>query len=366
MSIAPLLLASTLSALVWNFFFIPPYYTFHIDKPEDILLFAMFFMIAMLNGVLTSRLRQQEELARERERHSNALFDLTSKLAKANGINELKEIAVRSISKEFGVNSVIKLNYDTSEPYNISKNDTGRVFQLKGTRVNLGVAILDSSKEIEDNVFFTAYLSQITNALEREYLAELAQKARFLDESDRLYKTLFNSISHELRIPVATIMGAAESLLSLKHSESVRTELSNEIFTASARLNRVIENLLNMSRLESGRISVRLDWHDMNDLINKVIADLEFELRNLIVTVEMSEDLPLVRIDFGLMEQVLYNLLFNSSEHSPAGSEIIIKISSKNEMFEIVIMDQGPGFPKIKFQMYLINFLELKAVSRGD
>lgn len=365
MSIAPLLLASTLSALVWNFFFIPPYYTFHIDKPEDILLFAMFFMIAMLNGVLTSRLRQQEELARERERHSNALFDLTSKLAKANGINELKEIAVRSISKEFGVNSVIKLNYDTSEPYNISKNDTGRVFQLKGTRVNLGVAILDSSKEIEDNVFFTAYLSQITNALEREYLAELAQKARFLDESDRLYKTLFNSISHELRIPVATIMGAAESLLSLKHSESVRTELSNEIFTASARLNRVIENLLNMSRLESGRISVRLDWHDMNDLINKVIADLEFELRNLIVTVEMSEDLPLVRIDFGLMEQVLYNLLFNSSEHSPAGSEIIIKITSKNEMFEIVIMDQGPGFPEDKISNVFDKFFRIESSKSG-
>ncbi len=278
MRIVPVLIASTLSALVWNYFFIPPHYTFHIEKTEDILLFGMFFMIAMLNGVLTSRIKQQEEMAKDREKNVNTMLELT---------------------------------------------------------------------------------------LEREYLAELAQKARFLDESDRLYKTLFNSISHELRIPVATIMGAAESLITLKHTAELQEELSHEIFTASMRLNRVIENLLNMSRLESGRISLRADWHDINDLINKVSADLEEELKNFLLVVEIPEDMPLVRIDFGLMEQVLYNLLFNSAEYSPAGSEITIRISHANNMLAIKVLDRGPGFPADKISSVFNKFFRVENSKSG-
>ncbi len=278
MRIIPVLIASTLSALVWNYFFIPPHYTFHIEKTEDILLFGMFFMIAMLNGVLTSRMKQQEEMAKDREKNVNTMLELT---------------------------------------------------------------------------------------LEREYLAELAQKARFLDESDKLYKTLFNSISHELRIPVATIMGAAESLITLKHTAELQEELSHEIFTASVRLNRVIENLLNMSRLESGRISLRADWHDINDLINKVSADLDEELKNFVLVVEIPDDMPLVRIDFGLMEQVLYNLLFNSAEYSPAGSEITIRISHANNMLAIKVLDRGPGFPADKISSVFNKFFRVENSKSG-
>jgi two-component system sensor histidine kinase KdpD len=238
----------------------------------------MFFMIAMLNGVLTSRIKQQEEMAKDREKNVNTMLELT---------------------------------------------------------------------------------------LEREYLAELAQKARFLDESDRLYKTLFNSISHELRIPVATIMGAAESLITLKHTAELQEELSHEIFTASMRLNRVIENLLNMSRLESGRISLRADWHDINDLINKVSADLEEELKNFVLVVEIPDDMPLVRIDFGLMEQVLYNLLFNSAEYSPAGSEITIEISHANNVLAIKVLDSGPGFPADKISSVFNKFFRVENSKSG-
>lgn len=340
MRIIPVLIASTLSALVWNFFFIPPHFTFHIEKPEDILLFAMFFMIAMLNGVLTSRLKQQEQLAKEREQNANALFKLASDLAKAEGIDELKEVAIRNIKNDFSTDSTI-----------IFQEGEQPIIKLNGQENN--------------ELFLAVYTNQIKTALEREYLAQLAKKARFLDESDRLYKTLFNSISHELRIPVATIMGASESLLTMNHQENIKSELSHEIFTASARLNRVIENLLNMSRLETGRISVRLDWHDINDLVNNVFSDLEDELQNFILKVNIPEDMPLVRIDFGLMEQVLYNLLFNSSEHAPEGSEISLDINHENNLLCITLTDCGPGFPKDKIQNVFDKFFKIENSKSG-
>ncbi len=127
--------------------------------------------------------------------------------------------------------------------------------------------------------FWEAFISQISGKFEREYLRNMAKQAFLLNESDKLYKTLFNSISHELRIPVATIMGASDSLLTTQHPEEIRKELSHEIFKASKRLNRLIENLLNMSRLESGRITPRLDWCDIHDLINKVTENLQDELK---------------------------------------------------------------------------------------
>ena len=145
-------------------------------------------------------------------------------------------------------------------------------------------------------MLWETFLTQISNALEREFLGELAQKARFLDESDKLYKTLFNSISHELRIPVATILGAADTLMTASHPENIQSALYNEIFTASLRLNRLIENLLNMSRLESGRISARLDWGDMNDLVNKVTEDLKEEFKPFNLSVSILKICPWLKL----------------------------------------------------------------------
>lgn len=360
MGIVPVLIASTLGALVWNYFFIPPHFTFHIEKPEDILLFAMFFMIAMLNGVLTSRLQEQEQLARDRERHAHALLDLASELIEAGGQKEMLAVAVKGIKREFGAEVEIVIDDgspDTDFPRGAHKSD---IFPLTGISMNPGWVVLKKAKNFEDNVFWRTYLTQISGALERRYLGELAQKARFLDESDHLYKTLFNSISHELRIPVATVMGAAESLLTQNHATEVRQELAHEIFTASVRLNRVIENLLNISRLESGRISPHPDWHDMHDLVNKVLADLEEELHDFILNIEMPDEMPPVYIDFGLMEQVLYNLLFNAAEHAPAHSEIGIRITYENRMLWITILDNGPGFPKDKIGRVFDKFFRIE------
>jgi K+-sensing histidine kinase KdpD len=304
MGTGPVLLASTLSAIFWNFFFIPPHHTFHIDKTEDILIFGLFFIIALVNGVLTTRVRNQEKLVRDREKRTNALFQLTRELSKASGIEEVLKVAIREIKSHFHIDSFFvlqdgdnilfdtgrlqkdkKLNSDeyhvaewvfrhaqkagafTNQPFGINYT----FYPLPGTKINPGVVAVRLQEPFNEDQksYWDTILVQISNALEREFLGEMAQRVRFLDESDRLYKTLFNSISHELRIPVATIMGASDSIINSSNPAAMQQALCNEIFTASLRLNRLIENLLNISRLESGHISARLDWYDMNDLVNK-------------------------------------------------------------------------------------------------
>lgn len=381
MGIGPVFVAATLSSLVWNFFFIPPNLTFHIDKTEDILMFGMFFLVALVNGVLTTKVRRQERLAREREERTNALFQITKELSKASGTEEVLKVSAEGIKTHFRTDSffilqdgnnilhspgkLLKEKQFTPEEYNVAEwafthlKKAGKFtdsfhevnytfFPLTGTRLNAGVVAVKTDElfEGDQKAFWDTFLTQISNALEREFLGELAQKARFLVESDRLYKALFNSISHELRIPVATIMGASDSLISSKHPWNVQSALFNEIFTASLRLNRLIENLLNMSRLESGHISPRLDWYDINDLVNKVAEDLKDELKPFTLSVSIPDDMPLVKIDYGLLEQALYNLVFNATQYAPVASKIDLLVHYDSETLIIRVRDDGPGFPE--------------------
>ncbi len=379
MGIGPVLLMSTLSALVWNFFFIPPIFTFHIGKTEDILIFGMFFTIALVNGVLTTRIRRQQRLAKEREVAANALYKLSKRLSEASGVNEVIAVASEEIELNFAVKAHFRLadfGKDLNSPPNynnadkITLNSVGHKMQsypLKGTRLDAGVIIIDQQGNFpgDRGIFWDTFLTQISNSLEKEYLGEIAQRARILDESDKLFKTLFNSISHELRIPVSTIMGAADTLLTLPNSQSVHPALYKEIFSASVRLNRLIENLLSMSRLESGRISPRLLWCDINDLVSKIKEELKEELVNFTFKVTVQEDMPLVKIDFGLMEQVLYNLVYNSCEYIPYGSTIWLNIFHNTNFLYIKVFDNGPGFPESKIENAFNRFFRVKGSKTG-
>ena len=400
MGIGPVLMASTLSALVWNFFFIPPHFTFHIDKTEDILMFGMFFIIALVNGVLTTKVRRQERLALEREERTNALFQLTRELSKASGIDVVLAVAIEGIKNHFradpffilqdGKNilystgrlqkekKLTDIEYSVAEWVFTHSQKAGKFtdnlpsvdytfYPLPGTKINPGVVAVkvEGLFSGDQKAFWDTFLTQISNALEREFLGELAQKARFLVESDRLYKTLFNSISHELRIPVATIMGASDSLLNSTHPENVQSALFNEIFTASLRLNRLIENLLNMSRLESGQISVRLDWYDMNDLVNKVAEDLADELKPFSLVVSMPEDMPMVKIDYGLLEQALYNLLYNATQYAPVASMIELCTWCGNGTLVVQVKDSGPGFSEAAIENVFKKFFRVDGSKTG-
>jgi two-component system sensor histidine kinase KdpD len=240
-------------------------------------------------------------------------------------------------------------------------------YPLKGNQMNLGVIAIQQANVFTqgEEQFWETFISQISGKFEREYLRNMAKQAYLLNESDKLYKTLFNSISHELRIPVATIMGASDSLLTSQHPEGIRNELAHEIFKASKRLNRLIENLLNMSRLESGRISPRLDWYDIHDLINKVTENLHDELKPFRLHVVISDDMPLVKIDFGLLEQVLYNLIYNATQYASTSINLRVKAFYDNGIMTLQVMDRGPGFPRKEISFIFNKFYRVEGSQAG-
>lgn len=256
LSLYPVLLAALLSALIWDFFFIPPRFTFHVNEYEDVLMLAMYFIIAMLNGVLTARIRFFEQLARRKEARTATL---------------------------------------------------------------------------------------------------------------KLYDTLFNSLSHELRTPIATILGASDNLLndSTHLSENDKSKLYEQINTASERLQRLTENLLSLSRLESGFLQPKFDWCDINELIYTAVNSLEQELKKHKVRVEIPENMPLVKLDFGLMEQAIYNILYNASIYTPKGSVISISVEYIDFQCVIVIADNGPGFPKEDLDSIFEKFYRSKNARPG-
>ena len=376
----PILLAATLSALIWDYFFIPPQFTMHINKPVDVLMLVMFFIIALLNGILTSRVRYQEKKIRVREERTHALYQITRDLTMASGADEVTKIAVRYIQKYFNLNCAIILKSDLNQLDNqvkldskikLSENEVSiaawvfkhsakagkytdtlpstdyTFYPLTGDNTNMGVIAVKNNNEFSqgEEQFWEAFLSQISGRFEREFLRNAAKKVYILNESDKLYKTLFNSISHELRIPVATIMGASDTLLSQSYPEETKMKLYTEINTASIRLNRLIENLLNMSRLESGRITPRPDWCDVHDLANEVADNLKQELQTYKLSTVIPADMPLVFIDFGLIEQVLHNLVLNAIQNAAPGTNIRLKFFYDYESLIIQVMDRGKGFP---------------------
>lgn len=398
--IGPILLAATLSAVIWDFFFIPPPFTLHVENPVDVLMLIMFFFIALLNGILTSRVRHQEQKIRIREERTHALYQLTKELTMASGINEVLNIALKSIQRNFKLNSVIilKNELDQLESHvrhdtllQLSENDRSiamwvfkhslkagkytdtlpstdyTFYPLAGNRGNMGVlAVLHASVFTQGEAqFWEAFISQISGKFEREFLREAAKNAYVLNESDKLYKTLFNSISHELRIPVATIMGSSDTLLYQNYPRETKKKLYSEINTASIRLNRLIENLLNMSRLESDRITPHPDWCDVHDLVNKIAANLKQELMPFELSSVIPVDMPLVHIDFGLTEQILNNLVLNATQNAPSGTTIRIKFYHDNGSLIIQVMDRGKGFSDSALAMVFNKFYRGKDAVAG-
>jgi len=397
----PILLASTLSAAVWDYFFIPPAFTLHIGDTEDTLLLVMFFIVALLNGILTSRIRRQEINARKREERTLALYELSKELLTASGMSEVVLVAEKYFKQYFDISRTVFLGETDGElnvtPLNdgeqklseeekqiaswVYKNlvkagryaenfpsSDGTFYPLRGSQRCLGVICVLYTKAITpaEEQFMETLIALIAGKVEREFLSAMAKDAYVLSESDKLYRTLFNSISHELRIPVAAIMGATDTLLSDRYPEQTRKRLYSEMSQASVRLNRLIENLLNMSRLESGHLSPRPDWCDVHDLVNKVSGTLKQELSQFKFIQEIPEDMPLVYIDFGLMEQVLHNLILNATQYAPEGTTITISFKyDKAGILTVKVMDSGGGFSLSELNLLFNKFYRGEKTSSG-
>lgn len=202
-------------------------------------------------------------------------------------------------------------------------------------------------------------------------ISKIAREEEEKANTVKLYNALLNSLSHELRTPIATIIGATDNILNDKNklSEQNKRELVSEISEASLRLNRQVENLLNMSRLESGFLKAKKDWCDVNELIYSTINQLDDVLKKHLVKTAFDTDLPLVKLDFGLMQQAINNLLTNAAIYTPEGSTILINAhiyeKDTKETLVISIDDNGKGFPANEIGLVFEKFYRLKNSKAG-
>jgi two-component system sensor histidine kinase KdpD len=400
----PVLLGAAISALAWNFFFIPPQFTFAIGLAQDVLMFVAYFAIAAITGTLTARIRAREKAVRFREERATALYTLTRDLSNAPNQDEVAKAAVTNIRKFFNAEVAVFLSDPDGEIFTkahqastftpgekefsvaawVYWNEkkagkftdtlpfaTATYYPMSGPRYPLGVVGVQFKEgghlTLDQETLLENFVRQIASTLEREQLNEMAKRSIASVEAERLYKTLFNSISHELRTPIAAIVSASEGLLDVTTAtnDGVRKDLSSEIHTAAERLNRLVENLLDMTRLESGRIRPNRDWCDLHDLITASVRKLDRELSNHDVVVNISDDMPLVKLDFGLIEQTITNLLHNASLYTPTGTQIQVNVSSRNQDCIIEVSDNGPGFPKEALARIFEKFYRVPGTRAG-
>lgn len=375
----PVLLSAFLSALTWNFMFIPPVYTLRIGLVQDAVMFGTYFVIALILGSLTAKLRKQETILTMREKRISDLYELSQLLENASGQNDIARVSNEYIRTHLDSGSVLHVVDGNGMLHMMSGGSAGDdvpsdvinwVFRNRRpagmftstfpdipsyilplqTRSEIsGVMVITPSggfpltPDTED--FIRNIVIQIAAVIERDRLAEAQRSSMFVAESERLHRILLNTISHELRTPLTAITGASSCLLdeAIASKADVRRELYGEIRKASDRLNHLVDNLLDMSRLETGALKLNNRKHDIHDLVSVSLRRLADDLRGRTVTVSISDEIPLVMIDFALMEQVITNLIYNASLYTPEGSRIEIGASVSDDLLSITVRDHGTG-----------------------
>jgi two-component system sensor histidine kinase KdpD len=373
----PVLFAGATSALAWDYFFLPPRFTFIITSTEDGMLFGLYFVVAIVLGQLVARIRAQELAERRREERATALYHLTRELAQVGTRDEVVWQLVAEVNRVFqAAVAVILAGKNSLAPHPdsslaltdkelhvaewafLNRQAAGKFtdnlpgadhlhLPLATERAVIGVLSVnlpDKNLPLARRDLLEAYARQAALVLDRVALRAAAEQSKLVAESERLSNALLNSISHELRTPLAAITSAASALAESKNADGgFDRKMVGEIQEASARLNRLVGNLLDVTRLESGHVKPRLDWCDVGDLISTTVRSLERELSRHPVKIEIPDKLPLARLDFTLMQQALANLLLNATIHTPAGTAILIQARQETGELTVTVADNGPG-----------------------
>lgn len=399
----PALVAATLSAVTWNFLFIKPRFTFEISQPQDIILFLLYFMIAIFAGNLTARIRLQERQARANTDRTTALYALARGTAEAVTMEDMLETALAQLRQVFGAHAAVFLadgdhlgrtphaastltederDFGVATWVFVNGKPAGRFtstlpsaaaqyLPLRTPHRTVGVLGVRLKGErpptFDQRVLLETFASQIALGIERELLDEAAAQATLLHESERLYTTLLNSISHELRTPLAAIAGSANSLRNPQTwtQEPARAALLQDIDDSVARLNRLVENLLDMSRLESGRIALKRDWCDVREIVGAAVRRMDDCLQDHPLTLELQSDLPLIQLDFVLIEQVLMNLLHNACVYTPPHAPVRVAAARSGRWIEVVVADAGPGIPAGEWERVFDKFYRVSGSATG-
>jgi two-component system sensor histidine kinase KdpD len=380
----PSLVSSVLSVAALDFLFVPPVYTFAVTDVRYVFVFAVMLVVGLVISSLAARIRTQADAASQRERRTAALYAMSRELASTRGVETLLTIAVRHISEVFRSHVVVllpgtggSLDAWSGGQFTLDANELGvaRWVHEHHQPAGLGTATLPGASALylplqaprgpvgvlgvrsPDGHAFDApdqlhqletFANQIALAIERAQLADEAQDAQVRIETERLRSSLLSSVSHDLRTPLATITGAASTILESgpRLDAQTRQELMESIREEADRLNRLVQNLLEMTRLESGALQLHREWHPLEEVIGASLSRLGKKLAGRKVHTSVPSDLPLVPIDDVLVEQVLVNLLDNAIKYTPPESPIRIMATSTDEAVTVEIADRGPGLPR--------------------
>jgi len=375
----PVLLAGALSAVAWNYFFLPPRFTFVIANIEDGILFGLYFVVAIVLGQLVARIRLQEEAERRREERATVLYEMSRDLAEATSRDEIVWQLVSQINRVFHTPVAValpesdRLCAHPDSSLSLSEKElsvadwafrqrkaAGRFtdnlpgagalhLPLATERKAFGILVVgfsDKRLTLAQRDLLETFARQAALVLDRVELRTAAEQARLLAESEKFSRTLLNSISHELRTPLAASTSAASALADAGTAmPEPQRVLIGEIQEANARLNRVVGNLLDVARLESGQVRPRLDWHDARDLVQTTLRELQRELAAHPVKLDLPGVPLLVRLDFSLAHHALANLLLNAANHTPNGTPIEVQAQLVNDQLVLSVADRGPGIP---------------------
>jgi two-component system sensor histidine kinase KdpD len=381
----PSLFATLLSVAAFDFFFIPPYFTFTVSDVRYVVTFIVMFVVALVISRLTLRIRQQASAARQRERRTAALYSLSRELVHEQGIEQLSAIAAKHISEVSSSQVVVmvpdeggRLKVPITGPLTFALDEKelsvaqwtfdhcqraghgtdtlmgSKALYLPLAAASRAVGVVGVLPRPSATLFsqeqvhvIESLANQTAMAIERAMLAEEAQQALLKAETETLRNNLLSSVSHDLRTPLATITGAATTLLQkdARFGASDRQELVQTICEEADHLNHIIRNVLDMTRIEAGAIAVKKEWQPIEEIVGAVLNRLSDRLKDRPFKTELPEDLPLVSFDPLLIEQVLTNLLDNAIKYTPEGTPLELSAALKDRSVVLEVADRGPGIP---------------------
>ncbi|HEX5647632.1 MAG TPA: sensor histidine kinase KdpD, partial [Nitrospira sp.] len=381
----PSVLASILSVAAFDFFFVPPYFSFAVSDIQYLLTFGVMLVVALVISNLAVRLNQQAELARYRERRTGVLYTMSRDLATHRGTGMLAQLAAKHLRDVFDSQVAIFLA-DADKRVQLQRGEL-LFFELDpkesgvaqwvydhNERAGLGTDTLPGASALylplvcstgpigvialrpkdaalllgpDQLHLLESLVNQVALALERTRLSDEAQQAHVRAETERMRNAILSSVSHDLRTPLASITGAASSLVEGQGglTAAERQDLARSIYREADRLDRLLKNLLDMMRLEAGAVQLNKEWHPLDEVVGAALARLEGRLRDHTVNTAFPADLPLVLVDGVLLEQVVINLVDNALKYAPAGSVIDLSASTSNRDVIVEVADRGPGVP---------------------
>jgi two-component system sensor histidine kinase KdpD len=389
----PLLLAAVLNVLILDYFFQEPLFTFRVENLHDLFANIADFIIACIAIILITRIRKSRAFLIKSKENQNILFNFLESLNDAISISAVVEIAQQSLKKQFGLDSVIYLKENKGrnlsdlplgdtllhthagftvasslftdalavKDYDQGKPGEGMFwFSLRDSRDLLGVigvTLKPEQKDTELIMQLRSYITLLASTLGREIIIETVREKEISAQSEKLFQAILNSVSHELRTPISIITTAVDNLNDIHTSSDPekRLQICNELEFASLRLNNLVENILDMSRIESGMLTLNLQYCDIADMIGSVANDLKSELVGHQLSIDLPDSLPLILADISLIRQVFLNILRNAIMYTPLGTAVEISSGKpEKDMISVTIRDHGNGVPEDSLG-YLFN-----------